>query len=273
MKFSFKSLLLIIVSMSLLGIGIADVIGVFHFKEMFPFLAFSKFFDIPSLFIVMGGLLTNAFIINSPGVIVEAFKYFGKIFSHQMITQQTLFKEVDEMVGWATEYKRNRVEFLNRIQTAKSGDFSAYVFSLVSTNYSVDEVITVSEAQINEQVKRSKKNSEVFKNMGNSGPAFGMFGTLFGLVYMLSSLDDPTKIGPGLALGLLVTLYGVSMTHLLFYPLSMKIMIDAEMVKVRELMILECAVMIMEDKSPIFIKDKLQASLDRRLVSANSNGK
>jgi chemotaxis protein MotA len=109
--------------------------------------------------------------------------------------------------------------------------------------------------------------------MGNSGPAFGMFGTLFGLVYMLSSLDDPTKIGPGLALGLLVTLYGVSMTHLLFYPLSMKIMIDAEMVKVRELMILECAVMMMEDKSPIFIKDKLQASLDRRLVSANSNGK
>jgi chemotaxis protein MotA len=273
MKFSFKSLLLIIVSMSLLGIGIADVIGVFHFKEMFPFLAFSKFFDIPSLFIVTGGLLTNAFIINSPGVILEAFKYFGKIFSHPMITQRTLFKEVDEMVGWATEYKRNRVEFLNRIQTAKSGDFSAYVFSLVSTNYSVDEVITVSEAQINEQVKRSKKNSEVFKNMGNSGPAFGMFGTLFGLVYMLSSLDDPTKIGPGLALGLLVTLYGVSMTHLLFYPLSMKILIDAEMVKVRELIILDCAVMMMEDKSPIFIKDKLQATLDRRLVSVNTNGK
>jgi chemotaxis protein MotA len=109
--------------------------------------------------------------------------------------------------------------------------------------------------------------------MGNSGPAFGMFGTLFGLVYMLSSLDDPTKIGPGLALGLLVTLYGVSMTHLLFYPLSMKIMIDAEMVKTRELMILECSVLLMEDKSPIYIKDKLLASLDRRLVASNSNGK
>ena len=274
MKFSFKSLVLILVSLSLLGFGIADVIGAVHFKKMFPFLAFSRFFDIPSLFIVTGGLLTNAFIINSPGVIVEAFKYFGKIFSHSTITQSTLFTEIDEMVSWAGEYKKNRVEFLNKIQSNKSGDFAGYVFSLVSTNYSVDEVIMVAESQINEQLKRSKKNSEVFKNMGNSGPAFGMFGTLFGLVYMLSSLDDPTKIGPGLALGLLVTLYGVSMTHLLFYPLSMKIMIDAEIVKVRELMILESAVFMMEDKSPIFIKDKLLASVDRRLVAIRTkNGK
>jgi hypothetical protein len=62
------------------------------------------------------------------------------------------------------------------------------------------------------------------------------------------------------------------MTHLLFYPLSMKIMIDAEMVKTRELMILECAVLLMEDKSPVFVKDKLMASLDRRLVASKSNG-
>jgi hypothetical protein len=52
----------------------------------------------------------------------------------------------------------------------------------------------------------------------------------------------------------------------------MKIMIDAEMVKTRELMILECAVLLMEDKSPVFVKDKLMASLDRRLVASKSNG-
>jgi len=120
MKFSFKSMLLIVLSLSLLGLGIADVIGAFHFKKMFPFLAFSRFFDIPSLFIVTGGLLTNAFIINSPGVIVEAFKYFGKIFSHSTITQSTLFTEIDEMVSWAGEYKKIGLSFSIRYKAIKA---------------------------------------------------------------------------------------------------------------------------------------------------------
>ncbi len=270
MKFSPISLVLIILTLGLLSVGIMDVIGVLHFKKMFPFLNFSKFFDIPSLFIVMGGLLTNAFIINSPGAIFEAFKYFGKIFSHSSVTQQALHQEVDTFVDWAKEYKRNRIEFLNRM-SSHNDPFVKYIFSLLGTNYNVEELITISEIKIEEQVSRLKKHSEVFKNMGNSGPAFGMFGTLFGLVFMLSSLDDPTKIGPGLALGLLVTLYGVSMTHLLFYPLSMKIMIDAENIKTRENLILECAVLMLEDKSPVYIKDRLLATIDRRITDGTAH--
>jgi flagellar motor component MotA len=94
-----------------------------------------------------------------------------------------------------------------------------------------------------------------------------MFGTLFGLVYMLSSLDNPSAIGPGLALGLLATLYGVSSAHLIFFPLGKKVVFLSEIQRKRDEMILECASMIIAEKSALYIKDKLLSNLNLRYIN------
>jgi chemotaxis protein MotA len=263
MKFSILSFFWIIFSLTLLMTGILDIIGIIHLKEHFPYLFINRFLDLPSFLIVMGGLLTNAFIIYPSRLMRSAFAKMGQTFHQSINTQKVLQKDIESIVTWSNEYKTNRLEFLRTIQDKQKHDFTSYLFSLISTNYSIDEVRVIGETSIDENYSNSHKVSEVLKNMGNSGPAFGMFGTLFGLVYMLSSLDDPSKIGPGLATGLLVTLYGVTFTHLFFYPVSKKIMLSADYNKIREELMLEGVQLIAENKSPLFIKDKLQTYLDR----------
>ena len=267
MKFSPISFLFIICCLGVLSLGILDVIGVFKFTHYFEFLNISKYLDFPAIFIIFGGLFANAFIISSPGTVKEVVKMFGKVASQSKITEKSLLKDINAMMIWVEEYRRNRVDFINKIQQESKDDFVKYIFTLMSTNYSVGDLNDIVETQIRYRASESKKLADLLKNMGSSGPAFGMFGTLFGLVYMLSSLDNPSAIGPGLALGLLATLYGVSSAHLIFFPLGKKVVFLSEIQRKRDEMILECASMIIAEKSALYIKDKLLSNLNLRYIN------
>ena len=267
MKFSVISFLLILFTGSLLALGVMDVIGTFKISHYLEFLNFSKFVDIPAILIIFGGVFTNALIISTPADVKEVILMFRKIFSQSKINEHSLLKDVNQMTIWVEEYRRNRVDFINKIQQESKDDFVKYIFTLMSTNYSVNDLQEIAETQIRYRIVVAKKLSDILKNMGNSGPAFGMFGTLFGLVFMLSSLDNPSAVGPGLALGLLATLYGVASTHLLFYPLSKKVLALAEVQQKRDEMILECALMIVGEKSALYIKDKLLSHLNLKYVT------
>ncbi len=267
MKFSPISFLFIICCLGLLSLGILDVIGIFKFTHYVESLNISKYLDFPAIFIIFGGLFANAFIISSPGTVKEVVKMFGKVASQSKITEKSLLKDINTMMIWVEEYRRNRVDFINKIQQESKDDFVKYIFTLMSTNYSVGDLNDIVETQIRYRASESKKLADLLKNMGSSGPAFGMFGTLFGLVYMLSSLDNPSAIGPGLALGLLATLYGVSSAHLIFFPLGKKVVFLSEIQRKRDEMILECASMIIAEKSALYIKDKLLSNLNLRYIN------
>ena len=266
MKFSLSTVIVVVVSLGLLSIGIMDVVGMFHFKKMFPFLAFSRYFDIPSLFIVMGGLLTNSSIMFSPQIVGQAFKRVAFLFSHSRYTEKLQYETVQTVASWVNPYNQNRVSFINENMEKHKGSAAGYFIASLSANYTKDEFAEIANKYIHQNFVENKKLSDVFQSMGNSGPAFGMFGTLFGLVYMLSSMDDPSKIGPGLALGLLVTLYGVSLTHLLFFPLAKKLKIAADKERLNEELMVEGIYLMLERKTEIFIKDSLEAQIERKYI-------
>lgn len=267
MKFSISTVIVVILALGLLAFGIMDVVGIIHFKKMFPFLAFSQFFDIPSLFIILGGLLINSSIMFSPAVVGRALKRVGFLFSHSRFTEKKQYETVQLVGSWVNPYNQNRVAFINESMQTYKGTAAGYFIGLLSANYTKDEFAEIANKYINQHYVENKKLSDVFQSMGNSGPAFGMFGTLFGLVFMLSSMEDPSKIGPGLALGLLVTLYGVSFTHLLFYPLAKKLKIAADKERLNEEFMVEGIYLMLERKTEIFIKDSLESQIERSFVS------
>jgi chemotaxis protein MotA len=77
--------------------------------------------------------------------------------------------------------------------------------------------------EMNQVVSRHQKGQKILKGMGAAAPAFGMIGTLIGLVQMLVQMDDPSKIGPSMAVAILTTFYGAFMANLLFLPLADKL--------------------------------------------------
>jgi chemotaxis protein MotA len=85
----------------------------------------------------------------------------------------------------------------------------------------------------------------------------GLLGTIVGLVQMLSNMSDPTRLGPGMALALLTTLYGLLLGTVVYTPISEKIAIYAEKTLQRDLMILEGVMLMKEKKSHAHLRDVL----------------
>ena len=99
--------------------------------------------------------------------------------------------------------------------------------------------------------------------MAATAPAFGMIGTLVGLVLMLSTMSgDPSSIGKGLAVALLTTLYGVLAARLIFQPAGTKVLHREEIVRMRNYILLELFVMLSEERRPRYIRDRLRSFLD-----------
>jgi chemotaxis protein MotA len=111
---------------------------------------------------------------------------------------------------------------------------------------------------------RHAKGRSILEAAAASAPAFGMIGTLIGLVKMLSTLNEPSKVGPGMATALLTTLYGAVMAYLIFAPLARKLALNSKKeVLVREMM-LEGILSILSGQNPRIIQEKLKSFLPPR---------
>lgn len=113
------------------------------------------------------------------------------------------------------------------------------------------------------QFQRSMVLADILKNMAGTAPAFGMIGTLVGLVIMLETLGgDPKGLGPALAIALLTTLYGVLLSRMIFLPASSKLAQKEGILRFRNFLITEGFAMLADHKSPRYIQDKMNSYLD-----------
>jgi adenylosuccinate lyase len=115
--------------------------------------------------------------------------------------------------------------------------------------------------------QRDLSDSTVLRNMGASAPAFGMIGTLVGMVAMLSQMgggaDNMVEvIGIGMSLALIATLYGVLLARMVFLPAANKLLQKEETERFRNLMVVEGLVMLAEKKPPRFMQDRLNSYLE-----------
>jgi chemotaxis protein MotA len=97
--------------------------------------------------------------------------------------------------------------------------------------------------------------------MGDTAPAFGMIGTLIGLVQMLSSMDDPASIGPAMAVALLTTLYGAVMANFLFLPLAGKLSLRSDQERLNKAIIVEATLGINRGISPMVLEESMKVFL------------
>ena len=105
---------------------------------------------------------------------------------------------------------------------------------------------------------------KVFAAIGDSAPAFGMFGTLVGLVQMLSNMADPTTIGRAMAVALLTTLYGVLIAHLIALPISEKLRAKSGQERENRMLIIEGIVQIHDRQNPTVMVEILEVYLPEK---------
>ena len=263
MRLSITNVLGVLFSLSMLLFGVTEITGTTAILDTIPALSDYRFLNLPSLFIVLGGVLNAVFITYQPRYVGRAFGSIFLIFSQSKSSGKILSKDLESILEWNDQIKSDRVNSLSKLEDQYSAEVSGYLFSLLSTNYSNDDIHDFGSNHIEEQYFRDLVVVDVLRAMGGAAPSFGMFGTLFGLIVMLGQLENPSGMGPGLAAALITTLYGISLARFIFYPVAEKLKNVAQLNKFREYFILEGILMINDKKSSFYIQDKLSTYLKR----------
>nr|HQA48675.1 MotA/TolQ/ExbB proton channel family protein [Bacillota bacterium] len=113
--------------------------------------------------------------------------------------------------------------------------------------------------------ERHSTGQSLFETMGALSPAFGMIGTLIGLINMLRTLDDPSSVGPNMAVALITTFYGAIMAYLFFLPMARKLKLRSkEEILLKEILV-EGMLSIQAGENPRIIEEKLVAFLSPKL--------
>lgn len=115
--------------------------------------------------------------------------------------------------------------------------------------------------EMNLSIERHEMSEKVFRAMGDSAPAFGMIGTLVGLVQMLSNMKDPSSIGPAMAVALLTTLYGALFANLIALPIADKLKSRTDQEYVNNSLIVECVLGILQGVNPRILEQLLESYL------------
>jgi chemotaxis protein MotA len=108
------------------------------------------------------------------------------------------------------------------------------------------------------------EGQKIYRAIGDCAPAFGMIGTLIGMVQMFANMSDPSKLGPFMAVALLATLYGALLANLICLPIADKLQVKLHDEETNRTLIIDGVLMIREAKSPAIVREMLVAYLPER---------
>jgi chemotaxis protein MotA len=228
---------------------------------------YSIFLSVPSLLLVLGGTLANAFISYQYETVMEALRDIGRMFTQPRANRAEVADEGARVVEWARVVKTHGILELERqLKSTQAHDYVLhYGLQLVVDNHTPDGVRDLMGNTVESAYQRGSKPVHVLRNMAATAPAFGMVGTLVGLVIMLDGIaNSPESLGPGLAVALLTTLYGVLLARLLFQPAADKTLEQQKMVRFRNYLMLEGFAMLAEGRMPRFVEKRMNSFLDPR---------
>ncbi len=216
----------------------------------------AMFINIPSLLIVVGGSIFAVLMKFELGQFLGAGKVAGKAFSFKLPKPDAMIDEIVELAG---EARKNGLLALEGKEV--SYDFLAKGIQLLVDGHDPDVVKSLLGKDMRLAADRHKIGQSVFMQMGDTGPAMGMIGTLIGLVAMLANMDDPKSIGPAMAVALLTTLYGAMMANMLCIPIGDKVGLRADEEGRLQAMVLDALLAIQAGQNPRVIESILRTYL------------
>ncbi|MDD4526576.1 MAG: MotA/TolQ/ExbB proton channel family protein [Candidatus Margulisbacteria bacterium] len=228
------------------------------------------FVSLPSLLIVTGGTIAATLISYPLDEVIKVIKIAGKAF-YSTIKEPTY--HMLELISLAVIARREGVLHLP-VHAKKLNDFFILKGAqMVADGIPRQEIIRALNTEITIMQSRHKLGREIFQALGVFAPAFGLIGTLIGLVQMLSNLSDPSKLGPGMSTAILTTFYGAVLANLIFLPIANKLKRRSEQEFLLMQITKETILSIQAKESITLLEDKLSSYISRTLQQSLKNQK
>ncbi len=222
--------------------------------------AVGVFFSVPSILIVIGGAV-SATVLRFP--IDDVLRAVGTGVKTAFLEhRRTAGELLDEVRGLAVIARRQGPMALER--AAASDPFLARGKQMIADGMPTEQLRTQLSRERDLEIERLVDGEKVFRAMGEAAPAFGMIGTIVGLVKMLSTMDDPSTIGPSMAIALLTTLYGALVAYALCLPIADKLAIKLDAQETNLSLMIDGLCQISDRRSPEAITDMLIVYLPER---------
>lgn len=218
-----------------------------------------------SVAMVFGGTAAATIISYSFKDFINAIIALFYTFSSDKSTNGVLKKDVQRFVQWSQQFRKGGLTGLQNSlsEQDKKDPFLIHCLELIGAGYKPDDFHLMVSRRIEADFTKSTQGAKVLHTMAGYAPAFGMVGTVIGLIIMLDNMEgDIAALGKGLALALITTLYGVMLAQLVFRPAAVHIFKKQEGEYFRHQLWCHGFVYMLEKQDALSIQDKLNALLD-----------
>ena len=234
-------------------LGIGSILG--GILLMTPDLG--MFGSVSSFAIVFGGMIASVSVAFPLQEVLKLGAAMGAVFKG---SKEKLGDEVDGAVEVSETARKGVADLESKVSSIDNPFFRDGV-QMVIDGMAIEELTDILNTRIDYRESRERTQADLFKNMGVMSPAWGMIGTLIGLVVMLSGFGEggTDTLGAGMSAALITTFYGAVFANLFFLPMSAKILTRVAFHSTQQSLYLEAVRLIHQKKHPIIVREKLNS--------------
>lgn len=221
-----------------------------------------QFVDMPSVLIVFGGTACALLMSYPLPKFLQSSKTIKHAFFHKEVDPTSVITKINEL---ALAARKEGLLALEEIAQGMDDEFLQKGILLIVDGTDAELLRSILETEIAFIENRHKDNQGFWNGVADLGPAWGMVGTLIGLIAMLGALDDPSTIGPKMGVALITTLYGSLLANFFATPISNKLKIKSNEEVLHKQVMIEGLLSIQAGENPRVIEEKLKAFLSPAL--------
>ncbi len=212
------------------------------------------FWDLLSILIVFGGAFFSVMVRFPLDTFIGSLSAAMKILSQPSTKPSDIIPMV---VDCANTARKGSILALEKVQI--DHEFFAKAVRLLVDGFEPEVINGMIDLEIDNLMERHKTSRTIIENFGEAAPAFGMIGTVIGLIVIMANLSDPNAIGPGLAVALITTLYGALIANMIFIPIAGKLKFRSDEEVVIMEIVREGINSISKGENPRAIQQKLES--------------
>lgn len=228
----------------------------------------SLFINIPSLMIVVGGTLGTTMINYPLKDVLGAIGVGKNVFFAKTLSVEEV---INQFVEFGNKARREGILALESDVKDVEDPFLKKGIQLSVDGLEPQAIQSIMDTEVDFLRERHQLGAEIFLTMGTFAPALGMIGTLIGLVQMLQSMDDPSSIGPSMAVALLTTFYGSVMANLICMPVAGKLRTRSKEETLVKDMIIEGVISLTKGENPRILEQKMLSFVSPKVRESSFN--
>ncbi|MBN2374910.1 MAG: MotA/TolQ/ExbB proton channel family protein [Sedimentisphaerales bacterium] len=218
----------------------------------------SNFIDPASAMIVIGGAIASVMMSFSLSNFLKTGKVFSKALFHKENSAQTL---INDLVGYAEVARRDGILSLENAIKEATDTFIVKGIQMAVDGTDPELIEQILNNELEAIATRHDSGKAIFDSLGKYAPAYGMIGTLVGLVIMLLNMSDPDAIGPAMAVALITTLYGSMFANMFALPIADKLGSRNDEELLYKTIIIKGVMSIQSGDNPRIVEQKLKTFL------------